>query len=165
MWKCSNYYHHCFHIFTIIESVCHLSVHLLTLLVVIFNFLSLDSPVVPAALALQLDQRRTEHIWLIFWDPERKKGVSEVPNKKPYWQLLNTPINIFTVGYMLFLFECHLISKTVLKGCVKFCSVPSRLQQFHVLHLPPSAYNSGFSQKTKHCFNRLVIYTNRSHTI
>ena len=51
-----------FIVFTIIESLCHLSIHLLILLVVIFNFLSLDSPVVPAALALQLDQRRTEHI-------------------------------------------------------------------------------------------------------
>ena len=152
MWKCSNYYHHCFHIFTIIESVCHLSVHLLILLVVIFNFLSLDSPLVPAALALQLDQRRTEHIWLIFWDSERKKRVSEVPNKKPCWQLLNTPINIFTVGYMLFLFECHLISKTVLKCCVKFCSIPSRLQQFHVVHLTPSADNSVVFSKDKILF-------------
>ena len=60
-----------FRVFTIIESVCHLSVHLLILLVVISNFLSSDSPLVPAALALQLDQRRTEHIWLIFGDSEK----------------------------------------------------------------------------------------------
>ena len=140
-----------FIVFAIIGSVCFPSIHLLIVLVVILIFLSLDSPVVPAALALQLDQRRTEDIWLIFWDPERKKGVSEVPNKKPYWQL-NTPINIFTVGYMLFLFECHLISKTILKGCVKFCSIPSRLQQFHVVHLTPSADNSVVFSKDKMLF-------------